>query len=197
VRRTRQRPATGLSQNGTTAEAAVILKGRFAWHALRRWRKVKLGALLASFLISVRGYVLFMKQLPADFFEWHIFQNTGPVTGSSAPPSMRMGPFATEKECRTVLETLKTVPTFRDTTLEVRRAVRSREKRVKIRLAVRVSPLARPDVCWEAPTVDISSRGARLANSGDFVKLGEFLDVRYGPRGHLSRGVDRPRGYAS
>ena len=95
---------------------------------------------------------------------------------------MRMGPFATEQECRTVLDSLKAVPTFRDTTLEVRRALRSREKRVKIRLAVRVSPLARPDVCREAHTVDISGRGARLSNSGDCLKLGEFLDVRYGPR---------------
>ena len=102
---------------------------------------------------------------------------------------MRMGPFATEQECRTVLETLKTVPTFRDTTLEVRRAVRSREKRVKIRLAVRVSPLARPDVRWDAHTVDISSRGARLADSGDRVRLGEFLDVRYGPREAIFRVV--------
>jgi hypothetical protein len=130
-----------------------------------------------------------MKQLPADFFEWHIIENPGPVRGSSSHPSMRMGPFATEQECRTVLETLKAIPTFRDTTLEVRRAVRSREKRVKIRLAVRLSPLARPDVYWEANTVDISSRGARLANSGDRVKLGEFLDVRYGPREAIFRVV--------
>jgi hypothetical protein len=130
-----------------------------------------------------------MKQLPADFFEWHIFENPGPVTGSSAHPSMRMGPFASEQECRTVLENLKAVPTFRDTTLEVRRAVRSREKRVKIRLAVRVSPLARPDVCWDAHTADISSRGARLANSGASVKLGEFLDIRYGPREAIFRVV--------
>jgi Stage II sporulation protein E (SpoIIE)/PilZ domain len=130
-----------------------------------------------------------MKQIAADFFEWHIFENPGPVTGSSAHPSMRMGPFATEQECRSVLETLRAVPTFRDTTLEVRRAVRSREKRVKIRLAVRVSPLARPDICWDAHTVDISSRGARLTNTGDCVKLGEFLDVRYGPREAIFRVV--------
>ena len=87
---------------------------------------------------------------------------------------MRMGPFANEQECRTVLDSLKAVPTFRDTTLEVRRALRSREKRVKIRLAVRVLPLARPDICW--------GRGARLSNSGDCLKLREFLDLRYGPR---------------
>jgi hypothetical protein len=54
---------------------------------------------------------------------------------------------------------------------------------------VRVSPLARPDVYREANTVDISSRGARLANSGDHVKLGEFLDVRYGPREAIFRVV--------
>jgi hypothetical protein len=130
-----------------------------------------------------------MKQIPADFFEWHIFENPGPVTGSSVHPSMRMGPFATEQECRTVRETLKAVPTFRDTTLEVRRAVRSREKRIKIRVGVHVSPPARPDRAWYAHTVDISSRGARLANSGAWVKLGEFLDVRYGPREAIFRVV--------
>jgi hypothetical protein len=130
-----------------------------------------------------------MKQIPADFFEWHIFENPGPVTGSSVHPSMRMGPFAAEQECRTVRETLKAVPTFRDTTLEVRRAVRSREKRIKIRLGVHISPLARPDRAWDAHTVDISSRGARLANSGAWVKLGEFLDVRYGPREAIFRVV--------
>jgi hypothetical protein len=130
-----------------------------------------------------------MKQIPADFFEGHIFENPGPVTGSGVHPSMRMGPFATEQESRTVLETLKAVPTFRDTTLEVRRAVRSREKRIKIRLGVRVSPLARPEVTWDAHTVDISSRGARLANSGAGVKLGEFLDVRYGPRQAIFRVI--------
>jgi hypothetical protein len=130
-----------------------------------------------------------MKQIPADFFEWHIFENPGPVTGSSVHPSMRMGPFATEQECRTVRETLKAVPTFRDTTLEVRRAVRSREKRIKIRVGVHVSPPARPDRAWDAHTVDISSRGARLANSGAWVKLGEFLDVRYGPREAIFRVV--------
>jgi hypothetical protein len=129
-----------------------------------------------------------MKQIPANCFEWHIFENPGPVTGASVHPWMRMGPFATEQECRTVLETLRAVPTFRDTSLEMRKAIRSREKRIKIRL-VRVSPLARPDVCWDSNTVDISSRGARLADAGDRVKLGEFLDVRYGPREAIFRVV--------
>jgi hypothetical protein len=123
-----------------------------------------------------------MKQIPADLFEWHIFENPGTITGPTAHPSMRMGPFATEQECRTVLDTLKSDPTFRDTTLEVRKAIRSREKRIKVGLGVRVSLLARPDVFWDAQTVDISSRGARLSNSGDRVKLGEFLDIRYGLR---------------
>lgn len=130
-----------------------------------------------------------MKQIPANCFEWHIFENPGPVTGASVHPSMRMGRFAAEQEGRTVLETLRAVPTFRDTSLEMPKAIRSREKRVKIRLGVRVSPLARPDVCWDANTVDISSRGARLADSGDRVKLGEFLDVRYGPREAIFRVV--------
>jgi len=130
-----------------------------------------------------------MKQIPADLFEWHIFENPGPMTGPNPHPSLRVGPFATEQECRAVLETLKAVPTFRDSALEVRKTIRLREKRIKIRLGVRVSPLAHPDVSWDAHTVDISSRGARLANSSDCVKLGEFLDVRYGLREAIFRVV--------
>jgi hypothetical protein len=130
-----------------------------------------------------------MKQIPADLFEWHIFENPRAMTGPNLHPSLRMGPFATEQECRTVLENLKAVPTFRDSALEVRKTVRLREKRIKIRLGVRVSPLARPDVSWDAHTLDISTRGARFADSSDRVKLGEFLDVRYGRREAIFRVV--------
>jgi hypothetical protein len=98
-----------------------------------------------------------------------------------------MGPFTTEQECRTVLEGLKAIPTFHESALEVRKAIRAREKRIRITLGVRVSALARPDVGWDAHTADISSRGARLCNSGDRVKLGEFLDIHYGEREAIFR----------
>ena len=58
-----------------------------------------------------------------------------------------------------MLASLKAISTFRDSALEVRKTNRLREKRIRIRLGVRVTPLARPDVSWEAHTVDISSRG--------------------------------------
>jgi len=130
-----------------------------------------------------------MKQIPAELFEWHIFENHNPALGSASHPAVRMGPFADEQECRSVLASLKAIPTFRDSALEVRKTIRAREKRIRIRLGVRVSPLARPDVSWDAHTADISSRGARLSGSSDRVKLGEFLDVRYGQREAIFRVV--------
>lgn len=130
-----------------------------------------------------------MKQISADLFEWHIFEKVNSVPGSTSHPPIRMGPFTTEEECRTVLESLKGIPTFHESALEVRKAIRAREKRIRITLGVRVSPLARPNVSWDAHTADISSRGARLCNSGDRVKLGEFLDIRYGEREAIFRVV--------
>jgi PilZ domain len=100
-----------------------------------------------------------------------------------------MGPFATEQECRTVLASPKSIPTFRDNTFEVRKAIRAHQKRIRIRLGVRVSRLARPEVSWDAYTGDISSRGARLSNSSDRVRLGEVLDIRYGQREAIFRVV--------
>ena len=130
-----------------------------------------------------------MKQIPADLFEWHIFENLNLAPASATHSPVRMGPFTTEQECRTVLASLKAISTFRDSALEVRKTIRLREKRIRIRLGVRVTPLARPDVSWEAHTVDISSRGARLSNSSNRVQLGEFLDVRYGQRAAIFRVV--------
>jgi hypothetical protein len=130
-----------------------------------------------------------MKQIPADLFEWHIFENLSLAPASATHSPVRMGPFTSEQECRTILAGLKSIPTFSNSTLEVRKTVRAREKRVRIKLAVRVSLLASPDVSWDAHTVDISTRGARLSNSRVRVKLGEFLDVGYGQREAIFRVV--------
>lgn len=130
-----------------------------------------------------------MNQIPADLFEWHIFENLSTVTEPNARPPIRMGPFPTEQECRTVMESLRVIPKFSRSDLEVRRAVRGYEKRVRIKLPLVISPLTTPDVRWEADTVDISNRGTRLADSGERVRLGEFLNLRFGQREAVFRVV--------
>jgi hypothetical protein len=130
-----------------------------------------------------------VKQIPADLFEWHIFENAHAMPDSTSHPPVRMGPFATEHECRTVMASLKGIPAFHESALEARKTVRGREKRLRIKLPVRVCPLATADVSWEVHTVDISSRGARLASCGERVKLGEVLDIRYGEREAIFRVV--------
>jgi hypothetical protein len=100
-----------------------------------------------------------------------------------------MGPFATEQECRAAFAGLGGILGDRQKKLEVRQQARRREKRIRIKLAVSLARLASPGSGWPAHTVDISSRGARLANSGERVQLGEFLNIRYGQREAAFRAV--------
>lgn len=123
-----------------------------------------------------------MSQNSADVIEWHIFENPGADSSATEHQAIHMGPFATEEECRTALASLKQIPQFRDGALEMRKKSRRREKRIRMRLAVQISRLTAPEKTWTAHTVDISSLGARLADFGELLKLGEFLEIRCGQR---------------
>ena len=124
-----------------------------------------------------------MSQNPSDIIEWHIFGS--PVTKLSQ--SIHMGPFATEEECRTVLASLKQLPWFNQGSLEVHKKARRREKRIRIRLPVQVCRLSSTEKIWAAHTVDISTLGARLADFGEPLKLGENVEIRCGQRQAIFR----------
>jgi hypothetical protein len=100
-----------------------------------------------------------------------------------------MGPFSTEEECRAVLASLQKIPGFNHGTLEVRQKSHRREKRVLIKIPILISRLALPAAVWEASTVDISHSGARFCDPAGSLKLGEFLDIRYGQREAVFRVV--------
>ena len=130
-----------------------------------------------------------MNQEPPEKIEWHIFES--PVARSSPTDrqAVHMGPFETEEECRAVLAGLKQIPSFTHGNLEVHKKCRRREKRIRIKLPVQVSRLSAADKTWPARTVDVSSMGARLADSAELLKLGEFVQLRCGPRAGIFRVV--------
>lgn len=124
-----------------------------------------------------------MVENASEVIEWHICENPD-STDSSTPPRqpIQMGPFATEHECRTVLDSLKQIPCFSHGTLEVHKKYRRREQRVHIKLPVQVSRFSQVRQFWSAHTVDISRFGARLADMAESFHLGEFLMIRCGGR---------------
>jgi hypothetical protein len=130
-----------------------------------------------------------MKQTSLDVIEWHIFENPVAKSSPTEHQAIHMGPFETEEECRTVLASLQQIPSFTHGNLEVHKKCRRREKRIRIRVPVQVSRLAAAEKSWPAHTIDISSMGARLADSGETLKLGEFIQLRCGPREGIFRVV--------
>lgn len=115
----------------------------------------------------------------AEVIEWHIYE--GSASNTPFPP-IHMGPFATEEQCRTVLEGLREIPGFQHGALEIRSQARRREKRIRIRLPVQFSRLNAPEKTWDTHTVDISRFGARFVDSSRSLKHGEFLQARYAQR---------------
>ncbi|HYM76150.1 MAG TPA: SpoIIE family protein phosphatase [Candidatus Dormibacteraeota bacterium] len=123
-----------------------------------------------------------MHQNPAEVMEWHIFETGNTTPGTTPHPLFHMGPFSTEEECRVVLGGLENLLGGRHGNLEVRQQARRREKRIRIKVAITIARLACSDKAWAGHTVDISAMGARIVNSGEPLKLGEFVDIRYGER---------------
>ena len=112
-----------------------------------------------------------MAEYPSDVIEWHLFESPARSMKAGHSP-LHMGPFATEEECRSLLTSLNRIPRFSQGTLEVQKRYKQREKRIGIRLPVQVCRLSSTDKTWAAHTMDISTRGARLADLGEVPEVG-------------------------
>ena len=130
-----------------------------------------------------------MSANPCDVVEWHIFENPAAKLSSGEHEAIHMGPFATEDECRAVLARLQQIPCFTHGTLEVHKKNRRRENRVHIRIPVQVARLSAVEKPWAAYTVDISRMGARLSESAELLKLGEYIELRCGQHEAVFRVV--------
>jgi len=128
-----------------------------------------------------RPGVLLNSHLESEALEWYIFES---VAGLSvgAERTLRLGPFATDNECRSVLESIQQIPRFSRSTLEVHTRRRRRDKRIRVELPVHLCRSAAGNVYQPARTVDISKSGARLAGFPEQVEIGEVIEIRYGNR---------------
>ncbi len=123
-----------------------------------------------------------MNQQAPDTFEWYIFESSPPQSSPVLERAVRLGPFATENECRALLDSIRGVSRFTHSTLEVRQRRKRREKRVKIQLPVQLCRSATDEKSLLAYTVDVSNSGARLAGLREPLKPGEVLEVHCGRR---------------
>jgi len=115
-----------------------------------------------------------------DVCEWYIFESLPtPATESTAEMerAVRLGPFATENECRILLESMQQLPRFSRSALEVHKRLKRREKRTKAELPVHIRRSATDQKSQLAHTVDISNSGARLAGLEEPLSLGEIIEI--------------------
>ena len=129
-----------------------------------------------------------MADYPTDIIEWHLFESPARSMKAGHSP-LHVGPFATEEECRTLLTSLNRIPRFSESTLEVHKRYKQREKRIRIKLPVQVCRLSSTEKTWAAHTMDISTRGARLADLGESLRLDEIVQIRCGQRQAIFRVI--------
>jgi Stage II sporulation protein E (SpoIIE) len=121
--------------------------------------------------------------------EWYISENITDVSSRRLQLPVRMGPFASEEECRELLTSLNQIPRFPPGKLGIHKRSKEREMRIRIEVPVEVCRLSTPETFWPAYTVDVSSLGARLAGLGERVKTGEVLEIRCDQRKAVFRVV--------
>lgn len=114
-------------------------------------------------------------------FEWYIFDGVVAESSIFAERALRLGPFATESECRTIMGSIRHIPGFGRNPLAVHMRQRRRETRVQVELPIYFRRSEGEDAGC-AHTVDISRTGARLAGITRPMRLGEILDIRCGDR---------------
>ena len=123
-----------------------------------------------------------MQQSSADLFEWHIFETVAVPSFARNGQGIHIGPFSTEEECRTVLTSIAHIPGFGHRCLEIRQQARRREKRIRIKLPIRLYRVSCPYQEWPANTLDISAYGARLSDATHSLNTGELIVIGYGQR---------------
>jgi hypothetical protein len=98
----------------------------------------------------------------ASNFEWYIAEISLPSPLPSEQPRVKLGPFVTEEEGRTVLESIKELPRFSHGNLELHKRGTRQWKRITMELSVHVRQFGANEMPQAAHTLDVSSSGARL-----------------------------------
>ena len=100
----------------------------------------------------------------ASNFEWYIAEISLPSPFPSEQPRVKLGPFVTEEEGRTVLKSIKELPRFSHGNLELHKRYARRSKRITMELSVHVRHFGadeKPQVAYtlEGQSLRLSIKG--------------------------------------
>jgi hypothetical protein len=116
----------------------------------------------------------------ASNFEWYIAEISLPSPLPSEQPMVKLGPFITEEEGRTVLASIKELPRFSHGNLELHKRYGRRSKRITMELSVHVRHFGADEKPQAAYTLDVSSSGARLGGLTKSLKLNTVVEILCG-----------------
>ena len=121
-------------------------------------------------------------EILASTFEWYISETSSPTFSPSQKAGLQLGPFVTEEECRTVLESVKELPRFSHVNLELHKRFARQQKRMMMELPVHLRRFAADEKPQLAHTLDVSTSGARLAGLKEPPTLSDIVEIQCGGR---------------
>ncbi len=125
---------------------------------------------------------------PDEEFEWYLIETSHPGTPSPAHRPTRLGPFASEAECRAVLDSARQIRRFSASVFEVHKQ-RERDQRFRLQYPVRLCSPGTDRTLQLARTIDLSLSGACLAGVKVALSPGDVLTVHHGDRQALFQVV--------
>jgi hypothetical protein len=120
-----------------------------------------------------------MNRPAADIFDWYLTEACVADASSLTRRPLRLGPFASEDECRAVLDNIPQVPRFRKSSFELRRMRKRRDQRLQKAYDVLLDR-GTDGARIRARTVDVSRSGVRLRKLIPKLNLGEIVSLHYG-----------------
>src|ERR1700692_4478203 len=87
-------------------------------------------------------------EILASTFEWYISETSSPTSPLLEKVGIQLGPFVTEEECRTVLESVKELPGFSHVNLELHKRFARRQKRPIMTVLEEIDRIHSADVLY-------------------------------------------------
>jgi hypothetical protein len=112
-------------------------------------------------------------EILASPFEWYISETSSPTSPPLQKAGLQLGPFVTEEECRTVLETVKELPRFSHVNLELHKRFARQQKRTIMTVLEEIDRIRSADVLYWRRGQE-QSRDARAEYHRRQDRLGEI-----------------------
>jgi len=118
---------------------------------------------------------------PAQF-EWYLIESSRPDLSTLTHRAAQFGPFASEDECRAVLDSARQIRRFRGSVFEIHKRRERRDQRFQVEYVVRLCHPKTDETLQLARTVDVSVSGACLGNLTARLNPGEEFNLHCADR---------------